>query len=280
MQTGANNRVVFTPHGATVAHADTGAGADLTLRGLPTTGDRGHVVNGILTAADIGPRTTGAAVNGNTLTVDFDEPLNTSVNTGELRWDLGVRGAGTLNAGNRNADMHPDSVAVSNPTATTGRLTLTLGVAARPGETVTLSYTGSLLRGSGANGKKAPMFRDLAVTNNTPGSAGPKPVRAVAAGNKLLVVFDGDLTAPGGNVAGSAFAVRTSDADGDGRLIRGTGNAQVRGAGRRGDAGRGGARRRSGHRVLHEARHRVPGAGQRPTAPRGAVRSTASGSRR
>ncbi|MDE0381983.1 MAG: fibronectin type III domain-containing protein [Rhodospirillales bacterium] len=193
VQTGDNNQVVFTVGGTTVAHADSGAGADLTLRGLPTRGDPLHKVDGSKTAADIGPRTTGAAVNGNTLTVDFDEPLNTSVNTGELRWDLAVKGAGGLNTGERTAELHPDSVAVSNPTATTGRLTLTLGVAARPGETVTLSYTGSLLRGSGAGGKKAPMFRDLAVTNNTPGTAGPKPVRATVAGNTLRVVFDGDV---------------------------------------------------------------------------------------
>ena len=235
VQTGANNQVVFIPGTATVVHADTGAGADLTLRGLPTRGDPLHKVDGSKTAADVGPlpklHSTGdpcppvvtvgapcATVNGDTLTVTFDEQLNTSVNTGELRWDLAVQG--TLNTGDRTADLHPDSVSVSNETknsVTRGKLTLTLGAAARPGETVTLSYTGSLLRGTG--GKKAPMFRDLAVTNSTSGAAGPKPVRAVAAGNKLAVHFDGALA---GLPDASAFAVRTSDADGDGRLILGT----------------------------------------------------------
>ena len=62
-------------------------------------------------------------------------------------------------------------------------LTLTLSDPAQAGQTVTVSYKqvdGHLpLQGTG--GKAAPLFHDPAVTNNTPGVAGPEPVRASVA---------------------------------------------------------------------------------------------------
>ena len=222
---GASNQVVFVSGDSTLTHAVTGETVDLTLAGLPSDGSefgKFAKVDGSKTQLDIGPRPTGAAVDGATLTATFSGNLDTSVDTDALRLDLLVAGAGQV----RNFDggvQHPSAISVSGAT-----LTLTLGAPARAGETVTLSYVGRLLRGAGSDGKQAPMFRDLAVANGT-GTAAPVPLRAAVrgAGKELKVHFDKALA--GSLPAGSAFVVSTEDRDDDRRVIDGTGTAAVDG---------------------------------------------------
>ena len=96
-----------------------------------------------------------------------------------LRYGLSVLGAGGI-----DVNQHPRAASLSGAT-----LTLTLSRAARPGEeTVTLFYDGTLLRD--LDGNRTPPFRELAVTNKTPGGAAPAPVRGSAVGRTLRLVFD------------------------------------------------------------------------------------------
>ena len=168
---GAQNQVVFLPSDATIKSAATGAAAELTKSGLPTAGEGTssfEMVDGAKTAADTGPRPTGATVDGATLEVTYNRALDTSVGTSELPLYFAVSGT-ELSGGHRNAYQHPSEVAFA--TGDNTKLVLTLGDPARAGDMVTLSYT--LLRQSGSledtNDKKAPDFVDLAVTNNTAG---------------------------------------------------------------------------------------------------------------
>ena len=221
VQTGGSNRVVFEPHaGQKVVSAVTGAAADLAMAGLPTAGDSLHRVDGSKTSV-AGPTVSQAAVNGDTLTVTFDKTLDTSVDKTELALYLSVKGAGTIHNANPDASQHPIAITVQGST-----LRLTLGTPARAGETVTLTYDGVLLRDTGGN--RAPQFTDLAVTNNTPGTAGPSPDRASVVLDTLKVAFDGTLD-PTSAPAGSAFRVDTDDANGDVRRIPGTGTAALSG---------------------------------------------------
>ena len=218
VQTGASNKVVFDAHAdQKVVSAATGAWADLTKAGLPTSGDPLHRVDGRETSAT-GPTVSNAAVNADTLTVVFDKNLDTSVDTGELAFQLTIQGAGTIHGGNPNFAQHPTEITVLADT-----LTLTLGTPARAGETVLLSYNGDLLQDT--NGDRAPKFRDRALTNNT-GQAGPSPVHAAVALDTLRLTFDGTLdqtSAP----AGSSFQVATEDANGTVRNIAGTGTTTL-----------------------------------------------------
>ena len=228
VRTGDSNQVLFTTGTATIAHADTGAAASLTLGGLPTTGNPRARVDGTKTDTDIGPKPTGATVNGATLKVTFDENLDrpsVTGNTDDLRLNLAVQGAGGIDGGNRGARQHPEAISLSTDART---LTLTLSVAARADDTVTLTYTGRQLKGAGTGGIQAPMFRDLAVTNNTTGAKGPAPVHASAAEKTLRVIFDEALDAAS-TTAGSAFQVVTAGPSGDGQVIAGTGTAAIDG---------------------------------------------------
>ncbi|MYG65107.1 MAG: hypothetical protein F4206_00040 [Gammaproteobacteria bacterium] len=130
-------------------------------------------------------------------------------NTGEV---LGVEGA-----------QHPRTVSASGSTLT---LTLYDGSAAQVSDTVTLTYAGSELKGT--DGKRAPMFRDLAVTNNTGTENIPAPERAEvrAAGTQLRVHFNKALNASS-LPAGSAFRLTVQDGDADYRYIAGTGTAAL-----------------------------------------------------
>ena len=230
VQTGSGDRILLLVGTARLSHAVTGERVGVTMPGISTRGDPLHKVDGSKTTADIGPRPTGATVNGATLTVDFDEPLValSAADKAELRFNLHVEGAGEV-LGTEGA-QHPTAVSVSNPTATTGRLTLTLneGSKAQVSDTVTLTYAGSELRGSGTGGKLAPMFRDLAVTNNTGTEDIPAPERAEvrAAGTQLRVHFNKTLNASS-LPAGSAFRLTVRDGDDDYRYIAGTGTAAL-----------------------------------------------------
>ena len=221
VQTGGTNHVVSTPGTATITHAVTGDAVDRTFTGLPTTGNPRARVDGSKSATDIGPKATSAEINGETLTVTFSRNLDTSVDTTALVRDLLVAGVGVHNYD--GGAEHPKSVSVS-----TNKLTLTLNHPARAADRVFVGYNGTILRGDGSNGKQVPMFRDLAVTNNTAGTAGPALTSASVAGNKLQLLFDAALDNTS-KPAGSAFYVRAGDADDDGRGIAGTGTVGISG---------------------------------------------------
>ncbi|MDE0194895.1 MAG: SwmB domain-containing protein [bacterium] len=220
-----NNQVVWEPHAdQKVVSAITGVAANLTtnhlIEDLPATLNPRHKVDGAKTGV-AGPTVESATVNGPTLTVTFDKNLAAPADPVELRRSLTVRGAGTIHGGDPNDEQSPRGVSVSGK-----RLTLTLGAGARAGETVMLSYGGNELKG--ADGERAPMFRDLAVTNATPGAARPTPLSATVSHTTLQVVFDGPLdgaSAP----AGSAFLVEAQRLDDSLDYIRGTGTAAVSG---------------------------------------------------
>ncbi len=225
---GSNKTVVFLPGGATIKSAENGAAAGLTRTGLATSGDSLAKVDGAKTTADTGPRPTGATVNGATLEVTYNRALDTSVDKSKLPLYFGVYGT-ELSGGHRNAYQHPSTVAFAAGDNT--KLVLTLGEPARAGDTVTLSYKLNNYEGplEDTNDKMAPAFVDLAVTNNTPGTAGPAPSGASVRARTLQLVFDGDLD-EASTPAGSAFLVETKDLDGDRRSIPGTGTATVSGA--------------------------------------------------
>ena len=178
VQTGANGKVLFL---GTVVSAETGAAADLTLGGLPTSGDARHRVDGSVTGV-AGPRPLRGTANGATVTVTFDKALDGSVNRGDLRYALEVRGT-DMDAGSRVGVLHPSAVSVRGAT-----VTLSLGLAARPGQMLTVSYEPAddgVLKDAGGN--EAPPFREFAVTNVTGGTAGeavaPPAVASAAGGD-------------------------------------------------------------------------------------------------
>ena len=78
----------------------------MTRTGLPTTGDSLAKVDGAKTAADTGPRPTGATVNGATLEVTYNRALDTSVDTSKLPLYFSVYGT-ELSGGHRNAYQTP-----------------------------------------------------------------------------------------------------------------------------------------------------------------------------
>ena len=225
---GTSKQVVFLPSGAAIKSTLSREDAELTRTGLPTTGNALAKVDGTKTSSDRGPLPTGATVNGSRLEVTFDKTLDTSVDTSDLPLYFSVYGT-ELSGGHRNAYQHPSTVSFATGDST--KLVLTLGEAARAGDTVKLNYTlidhTGLLKDS--DDKVAPAFFDLAVTNNTAGTAGPAPSRASVRARTLRLVFDGDLD-EASTPAGSAFLVETEDRDDDKRSIAGTGTATVAGA--------------------------------------------------
>ncbi|MCY3747067.1 MAG: SwmB domain-containing protein [Acidobacteria bacterium] len=243
--TDAQRRVITQPGGATVVSAVTGATADLTalpaseeatatqvtLADLPTTGYPRHKVDGSKTKGglgnSVGPRVTDVFVNGSVMAVHFDKNVATT-GLADLKFDFLVEGIAGIGSDALGQSQSPLSVTRSSGQHSV--LALELGTGARAGETVTLSYTGTALKAtSAAGGRRAPRFRDFPVTNNTPGAAGPSPVRASVVASTLRVVFDGELdgsSAP----AGSAFEVDTRGPADQQRRIRGTGTAVVSGS--------------------------------------------------
>ena len=169
----------------------TGKTADRTYRGLPDpgtgAGDPLHKVDGSKTAADIGPKPSSPTVNGDTLKLVFAAGLAEPSDLDALRFDFQVRGAGGIGADDRAHSQSPTAIvhrAVSKGDSF-GGLELTLGAPARAGD----DRHGDLHRhdaeGSGGERQaKAPMFRGLAVTNNTPGTAGPALLHASVTGTE------------------------------------------------------------------------------------------------
>ncbi|MCY4447789.1 MAG: SwmB domain-containing protein [Chloroflexi bacterium] len=169
-------------------------------KGLPLS-----YVNGYLTTA--GPKPTAAHVDGETLTVTFDEDLAalSAADLQSLTFLFGVQGANGT-GGNRNAYQHPSSVAMRTDNRT---LELTLGVAARAGEQITLSYKLNNYQGpiEDTDGNMAPAFVHLMVTNNTggggaegaAGAAGAAGAGAAAESEVTLVSNTGQSQSSTGN---------------------------------------------------------------------------------
>ncbi|MYE12995.1 MAG: hypothetical protein F4X99_15350, partial [Gammaproteobacteria bacterium] len=227
VQTGSGDRILLLVGAATLKHAVTGERVGVTMPGLRTAGNPGHKVDGSKVTADIGPRPVSATVNGKTLEVTFNKALATlsAADKEELRFNLHVEGAGEVYG--FNGAQHPAEVSASGSTLT---LTLNEGSKAQVSDTVTLTYAGSELKDTDSPPKRAPMFRDLAVTNNTGTENIPAPERAEvrAAGTQLRVHFNKALNASS-LPAGSAFRLTVRDGDDDYRYIAGTGTAALGG---------------------------------------------------
>ena len=189
-------------------------------------------VDGGTTTAN-GLRVHSAEVDGATLTVRFGSFLRTAgMDTGQLVTELGVQSAGDVQ-GYTGLYQHPDTVSfhswqISQSVGAT-EMRLTLSQPARPGQRVTLDYTGNRLVNA-LNRQVAP-FQQLEVTNVTGGAASvaPAPVRGSAAGSTLKLVFSRALD-PASLPAGSAFEVWTADRNYDGRWFSGTGTVSVQGS--------------------------------------------------
>ncbi len=247
VQTNADDRVLFMPgEVGKVLSVASGIPAGHTLAGLPTAGGEFQKVDGSKTAADTGPRPTGATVNGSGLTVNFNRTLS-AADLAALAFQFSVQGAGDLEGGIRNVYQHPSTVAVTG--ANNRNVQMTLSFPARGGDTVTVTYklhreddtipnpndptsripnpNDADLKDSG--GKKAPAFIEFKVTNNTPGGVKrPVPLSASVTDERLEIVFDEALNETS-TPAGSSFLVHTSDAADDHREIRGTGTTTVSG---------------------------------------------------
>ena len=240
------NTLVELSNGATVMGMDSLLAADLRhTGGFFQNGVAFLKVDGGMSAADstAGPRATAAEIpadsDGTTLRVTFDKPLG-PFDQNRVQLNLRVRAS---NVHSRQTEyQHPSHVARSTETEgaeTRGVLTLTLGVAVRAGDRVSLGYGYHAeggreykeLKGTGAPPKPTPAFADFPVVNNLPG-APPIPTRADIAGTSLRIMFDKALdesAAPAGN----AFRVDVSDRGGDyarNRTLWGTGTSVVTGS--------------------------------------------------
>ena len=229
----ASKNIVFlsgTP-AATIVGTDGGADADLRFSGGFFSGATRSKVDGTVTSV-AGPVPESATMNGRTLTVTFNKALG-SVYSPDLVQNFLVQGAGPWSYGDRNAYFHPERA--RRNTNNIRQLILEMDpnnreVWARAGDEVTLTHsfvTGRQL--TDTNGNAAPAFRDFAVTNTTPGTGGPLPVRADVAGRSLRIEFDKDLKTTSVPAA-SAFTVRSRDADNDHWSMTGTGTVVIDGA--------------------------------------------------
>ena len=213
-ESASSNQVLFLEDTTTLTHADTGVAADLTFGKLRMTGDPRAKVDGSKTAADTGPRPTVATVDGDTLTLTYNRDLQALGESGldALRRDFLIQGAGGIENGVRGAAQHAKSIAMTART-----VTLTLSGPARAGDTVVMSYTGRRLWDTSTPAKRAPRFRDLAVTNAMAGAAGPAPLGGAVvqtgtspARSKMALYFSEALDA-GSQPAAGDFAVRVGE---------------------------------------------------------------------
>ena len=225
-------QLLFVRGTATITGLATGTAADLNASGMATEwavstdGIPTTYVNGRLSAA--GPQPASATVNGTTLSVTFDQDLATlsAADLNELVYHFGVQGVDST-GGNRNAWHHPSQVATTSDAKV---LQITLGVAARVGDVVTLSYKLDDHEGpiKDSDGNSVPAFIDFEVTNNTGGTAAPRPLKATVSGTTLEIIFNATLKTSS-TVPANAFTVLASNRDYNSRTIAGTGNATVSG---------------------------------------------------
>ena len=226
-------QMLFVRGTATIKGLATGTAADLNASGLVTGGTLDGdglpltYVNGRVSAA--GPTPVSGTVNSTSVALRFNEALAvmSADELEALTLNFGVQGVDTT-GGNRNAWHHPTEV--GHHPLNNDRLYMTLGVAARPGDVVTLSYQRIDYKGAikDTDGNMAPGFVDFELTNDTDGTTGPKPLKATVEGTTLEIVFDGELSTSS-TVTGDSFTVQASDSDYDHRTIAGTGTATVSG---------------------------------------------------
>ena len=140
-----------------------------------------------------------AAVNGSTLTVTFDEILDTGSAPAGSAFTVGAALPGRLTrtiSGRGRAAINGDT------------LTLTLESAVAYGEMVTLSYARPASNPlQDTDGNRTAGFSGQQATNNTPDDTPPGFSSAAVNGSTLTVTFDKDLAAAA-NLANEAFTVK------------------------------------------------------------------------
>ena len=143
------------------------------------------------------PVLSTAAVNGETLTLTYDKALNPTAVPQATAFT--VKGAG--------ADQNPTAVSVAGSAAT-----LTLGTAASPGDTVTVSYSKATApRFQNLWGTQADALTDQAVTNDTPDTTAPVLSSATVEGTTLTLTY-GEALDGNSTPAASAYAVSVAGA--------------------------------------------------------------------
>ncbi len=143
-----------------------------------------------------GPEFVSAAVNGTTLTITFNEPLDESVTVAADQFRVDLDNVGRI----------PSGASVSGT-----EVTVTLPTAARHGQVVWLLYVQSDDAAKRLKDRSGNLLDPLQrpVTNNTP----PAFSSASVNGDELTITFDGGLDeAAGSKPAGTDFAV-TVDGD-------------------------------------------------------------------
>ncbi len=166
------------------------------------------------------PMFSGASVNGTTLTVTFDDALDTGSTPAGSAFTVSA----TRPGGSARTFAGTGTASVAGMSAT-----VTLAEAVAHGETATVSYeapNASPLRD--AAGNAALRFSDRPAANLTPDTAPPAVTDATVYENTLTVTFDEALDA-GSAPAGSAFTVSATPPDGTARAIAGTGTASLAG---------------------------------------------------
>ena len=159
------------------------------------------------------PTFSSAAVNGKTLTVTFNENLDTG--------STPAGSAFTVSGGRTGTGM----ASISGATAT-----VTLPSAVEYGQTVTVSYTKPSSNPlQDAAGNPVATFSNKAVTNNALDPNAPTFSSAWVNGRTLQVFFNPDLD-PDSAPAGSAFTVRATSPNGGTRIIAGRGTVDIDGA--------------------------------------------------
>ena len=154
------------------------------------------------TRAPVLAATGGAAVNGNTLTLTYDEALDAA--------SAPAAGAYRVKAGPSDS-LVAVSLANSDPVAVSGaKVTLTLASAVAHGETVTVDYTKpgtDPVRD--AVGNAAANLADRAVDNETPDTTAPELSTAVVIGKTLTLTYD-EVLDKNSEPAPSVFTVKSN----------------------------------------------------------------------
>ncbi len=135
------------------------------------------------------PTLTTAAINGSTLTLTYDEPLNGSSDPAPGDYVVKVNGS---------------TVTVSGVNATGSTVLLTLANPVNPGDVVTISY---VVPGSNpvedVVGNDAAAFSNQAVTNNTADTTPPTLTTAAINGSTLTLTYNEALDGSSDPAAGT-----------------------------------------------------------------------------
>ena len=181
----------------------------------------GRAVTNDTPAADTtAPAFLRAAANAATLTVRFDEALDTGSAPEGSAFTLSATAPG----GAARSIAGTGTAAIAGDTA---RVTLAEAVA--HGETVTVSYTrpaANPLRDAAGNDVNSLPLPGQSVTNRTPDTTPPAFLSATVNALTLAVTFDESLDA-GSAAAGGAFTLSAAAPGGTARSIAGTGAAAI-----------------------------------------------------